>query len=118
MLFLPKHLLTIPEYCFAGFRGSEIIFPERALSEGDEGISIGANAFYNTPNLTYIYLPYCVTAISESAFPSRDIENVGTLPEMIIACERLEDNVPSGPSGWANGWYDPDYYTVRWGYSG
>lgn len=119
-IVLPKHLLTIPENCFEGFRGSEIIFPKRALSEGGDGISIGANAFYNTPNLTYIYLPYCVTAISALAFPSRTIEDVENdetveLPEMIIACERLLSNVPDG---WESGWYDPDYYTVRWGYSG
>jgi hypothetical protein len=125
-IVLPKYLLTIPDNCFAGFRGSEIIFPERTLSENDPGISIGTNAFHNTPNLTYIYLPYCVTAIQQSAFPSRlivDVENDENimLPEMIIACERLEDNVPEGWKKNEEGestWYTPGYYTVRWGYSG
>lgn len=119
-IVLPKRLRTIPDNCFAGFQGREIIFPERAFSENDPGISIGTDAFYNTPNLTYIYLPYCVTAISASAFPSRNVKGV-LLPKMIIACERLEDNVPEGWEKNEEGestWYTPGYYTVRWGYSG
>lgn len=119
-IVLPKNLRIIPDDCFAGFLGREIIFPERKLSENDPGISIGTRAFHNTPNLTYIYLPYCVTVISESAFPSRDVEGV-VLPKMIIACERLEDNVPKGWEKNEEGestWYTPGYYTVRWGYSG
>jgi hypothetical protein len=113
-IVLPKYLLKIPEYCFAGFQGREIIFPEHKLSENDPGIRIEKNAFYNTPNLTYIYLPYRVTAIKESAFPSRNVEGV-SLPRMTIACERLEENKPDG---WESGWYHSSYYTVRWGYSG
>lgn len=111
-IVLPKYLRTIQESAFSGYTGREIIFKKRILTQNDTGISIGANAFSGTVNMTEVFLPYAVSAIATNAFPARDT----TAPIMTIRCELLEVNKPDT---WKAAWHaTQDKYIIEWGYNG
>ena len=67
--------------------------------------SIGANAFNGCESLMGIYLKRSVTSVGENAF--------GGCKELLIFCERAEDDLVD----WHESW-NPLERTVRWGYVG
>jgi len=112
-IYLPKSVDTISERGFKHFRGTRITLNEGVLS-------IGANAFANTPNLTEIIIPDSLITISAGAFP------VVANKHLVIKVRKLLSNMPAGWAGTiqAPTWYaDTDLalnYSVNviWGYNG
>lgn len=112
-IHLPNSVNLISDGAFNNFQGERIV-----LNEGI--ISIGANAFANTPNLKEIIIPASVQNISSSAFPAVSGKY------LVIKVRKLEANAPQYNSqtgvGWHPTWYadNTSTYTreIIWGYNG
>jgi hypothetical protein len=115
VIHLPNSVNVISNEAFDDFQGTRI-----ELNEGI--VSIGSNAFANTPNLKEIIIPASVTTISAGAFP------VVSGKHLVIKCRCLEANRPAGWAGTTSNdvftptWYadSTSTYTVEiiWGYNG
>jgi hypothetical protein len=112
-IHLPNSVNVISNEAFDDFQGERIV-----LNEGI--VTIGNNAFANTPNLKEIIIPASVQNISNGAFP------VVAGKHLVIKVRKLQANVPSYDSNTGLGWHPTWYadststYTVEiiWGYNG
>jgi hypothetical protein len=116
-IYLPTSVDVVSNTAFKGFRGTKV-----QLNEGL--ISIGVNAFQDTPNLKEIIIPSTVTTITAGAFP------VVTGKRLVIKTRVLEANRPAGWAGTTTGGvFTPTWYAasstvsnysveIIWGYNG
>jgi hypothetical protein len=112
-IYLPNSVNVISDEAFNNFQGERIV-----LNEGI--VTIGNNAFANTPNLKEIIIPSTVQTIKAGAFP------VVAGKHLVIKVRKLQANVPSYDSNTGLGWH-PTWYAastndynveIIWGYNG
>lgn len=104
-IYLSEPVRTVSANGFDGFQGNVI-----QLNEGL--LTIGSNAFANTPNLVEIIIPASVLTIDAGAFPRVAGKHL-----------KIKTRTLNKPTGWNVAWADVGVYSdysveIIWGYNG
>lgn len=74
---VPASVTKVGTYAFSSSRIEEIYFEDSA-----NGLTVGAYAFYNCPDLTSLRLPYGLTSIGASAISKTGLETI-VIPDTV-----------------------------------